>query len=187
MVHPKIENYVINYSPSCHSKPVWPLFIFGTQIKIFLMKSANSLQRLRLPLAWPVYSPDMSPIEHVWDALDRCIRQRVPVPDNIQQLPTANITQATTNYLINSMRRRCVALREANGGHTRPPPQYSKAAHFRVVFYCVQSKAHLNVQYSCCLISILICYTCEVDDYLGKGKVFTNTDLDRFVNNIWEK
>ncbi len=25
-------------------------------------------------LAWPAYSPDMSPIEHVWDALDRRIR-----------------------------------------------------------------------------------------------------------------
>ncbi len=23
-------------------------------------------------------------------------------------------------------------------------------------------------------------------DYLGKGEVLTNTDLDRFVNNIWE-
>ncbi len=30
-------------------------------------------------LAWPAYSPEMSPIEHVWDALDRRIRQRVPV------------------------------------------------------------------------------------------------------------
>ncbi len=37
-------------------------------------------------LAWPAYSPDMSPIEHVWDALDRRIRQCVPVPANIQQL-----------------------------------------------------------------------------------------------------
>ncbi len=60
-------------------------------------------------LTWPAYSPDMSPIEHVWDALDRCIRQRVPVPANIQQLHTAieeewtNITQATINNLINSM------------------------------------------------------------------------------------
>ena len=76
-------------------------------------------------LAWPAYSPDMSPTEHVWDALDRCIRQRVPVPANIQQLRTAieeewtNIPQATINNLINSMQRRCVALREANGGHTR--------------------------------------------------------------------
>ncbi len=44
---------------------------------------------------------DMSPIEHVWDALDRRIQQRVPVPANIQQLRTAikeewtNIPQAT--------------------------------------------------------------------------------------------
>ncbi len=66
-------------------------------------------------LAWPAYSPDMSPIEHVWDALDRRIRQRVPVPVNIQQLRTAKIPLATINNLINSMRRRC----EANGGHTR--------------------------------------------------------------------
>ncbi len=87
-------------------------------------------------LAWPAYSPDISPIEHVWDALDRRIRQRVPVPANIQQLRTAieeewtNITQATINNLINSMRRRCDALREANSGHTGywlvfgPPPRH---------------------------------------------------------------
>ncbi|KAL0160078.1 hypothetical protein M9458_043803, partial [Cirrhinus mrigala] len=59
-------------------------------------------------LAWPAYSPDMSPIEHVWDALDQHIRQRVPVPANIQQLRTAieeewtNSPQATINNLINS-------------------------------------------------------------------------------------
>ncbi len=76
-------------------------------------------------LAWPAYSPDMSSIEHVWDALDRRIRRHISVPANIQQLHTAteeewtNIPQATINNLINSMRRRCVALREANGGHTR--------------------------------------------------------------------
>ncbi len=75
-------------------------------------------------LAWPAYSPDMSPIELVWDALDRRIRQHVPVPANIQQLRTAieekwtNIPQATINNLINSIQRRCVALREANCGHT---------------------------------------------------------------------
>jgi hypothetical protein len=75
-------------------------------------------------LPWPAYS-DMSPIEHVWDALDRHVRQRVPVPTNIQQLRTDfekewdNIPQATTNSLTNSMRRRCLTLHKANGGHTR--------------------------------------------------------------------
>ncbi len=106
----------------------------------------------------PAYSLDMSPIEHVGDALDRRIRQCVPVPANIQQLRTAieeewtNIPQATINNLINSMRRRSVALREANGCHTRywlvvgPPrtaPIQLKTAHFRVAFYCGQPKAHL--------------------------------------------
>jgi hypothetical protein len=53
----------------------------------------------------------MSPTEHVWDALDQCVRQRVPVPTNIQQLRTAieedlnDIPQATIKSLINSMRR----------------------------------------------------------------------------------
>ncbi len=95
-------------------------------------------------LAWPAYPLDMSPIEHVWDALDRRILQRVPVPANIQQLRTAieeewtNIPQTTINNLINSMRRRCVALREANGDHECRLPQYSKTAHFRVAFYCGQ-------------------------------------------------
>ncbi|KAL0178562.1 hypothetical protein M9458_027456, partial [Cirrhinus mrigala] len=76
-------------------------------------------------LAWAAYSPDMSSIEHVRDALDRRIRRRVPVPANIQQLRTpieeewTNIPKATINNLVNSMRRRCVALREVNGGHTR--------------------------------------------------------------------
>ncbi len=67
-------------------------------------------------LTWPAYSLDMSPIEHVWDALDRRIRQHVPVLTNVQQLRTAieeewtNIPWATINNLINSMRKRCVAL-----------------------------------------------------------------------------
>jgi hypothetical protein len=74
-------------------------------------------------LPWPAYSPDMSLLEHVWDALDRHVQQCVPVPANIQQLHTAieeweNIPQAKINSLINS-RRRNVTLHEANGSQTR--------------------------------------------------------------------
>ena len=76
-------------------------------------------------LPWPAYSSDMSPIDHVWDALDQYARQCVPVPANIQQLLTAieeywdSIPQVTINSLINSMRRRYVAMHEANSGHAR--------------------------------------------------------------------
>jgi hypothetical protein len=40
-------------------------------------------------LPWPADSPDMSPIEHFWNALDRRVQQCVPVPTNIHQLRTA--------------------------------------------------------------------------------------------------
>ncbi len=40
---PKKENSVINYSPSCRSKPIRPSFIFRTHIKIFLMKFESFL------------------------------------------------------------------------------------------------------------------------------------------------
>ena len=67
-------------------------------------------------LPWPAYSPDMPHIEHVWDALGRCVRQRThrlqfqPISSNFTQRD--NIPQATINSLINSMRRRCVELHE---------------------------------------------------------------------------
>ncbi len=38
LVHPKMK-IVINYSPSCRSKPARPSFIFKKQIKIFLISS----------------------------------------------------------------------------------------------------------------------------------------------------
>ncbi len=69
-------------------------------------------------LAWPAYSPDMSPIEHVWDALDRRIRQRVPVPANIQQLRTA-IEEEWTFHRPHQQPDQLYAKEMANGGHTR--------------------------------------------------------------------
>ncbi len=126
------------------------------------------------------HSPDMSPIEHILDALDRRIRHRVPVPLNIQQLCTAieeewtNIPQATINNLINSMRRRCVALHEASGSHTR--------------YWLLFGPQGVGVDPRVCLWSASW-YATPVRwmDYVGKGEVLINTDFDIFVNNIWEK
>ncbi len=55
-----------------------------------------------------------------------------------------------------------------------------------MAFYCGQPKAHLCNNHTVWSASW---YDTPVRwmDYLGKGEVLTNTDLDRFVNNIWEK
>ena len=83
----------------------------------------NRLREAQLHARHPHRGLNLTPDRR--DVLDRRIRQHVPVPTNIHQLRTAieeewtNIPQATIDNLINSMRRRCVALHEANGGHTR--------------------------------------------------------------------
>ena len=78
-----------------------------------------------VPLDWPPYSPDLSPIEHLWDELDRRVRRRRNTPNTLGQLRTAlleeweNIPMRKINALVNSMQRRIRAVINARGGHTR--------------------------------------------------------------------
>ena len=41
------------------------------------------------PLDWPPYSPDLSPIEHLWDEMDRRVRGRRNAPATLDQLGAA--------------------------------------------------------------------------------------------------
>jgi transposase len=69
-------------------------------------------------------SPDFSPIEHVWDEMERRLRHLPNLPVTLAEMGPAliriwnNIPQAFFNNLVRSMRRRCHACINANGGHT---------------------------------------------------------------------
>ena len=73
------------------------------------------------PLDWPPYSPDFSPIEHLWDELYRRVRRRRNTPNNLGQLRTAlleeweNIPMRKINALVNSKQRRIRAVINARG------------------------------------------------------------------------
>ena len=76
-------------------------------------------------LDWPSRSPDLAPIEHLWDILDRRAWSNHPAPAKVNQLlqflqqEWLAIPQQTLMALIESMRRRCAECLAANGGHTR--------------------------------------------------------------------
>lgn len=83
------------------------------------------LAEVEIPVMnWPPRSPDINPIEHVWDALGRKVRSRVPAPANLQQLSEVlieewqQIDQAYIQNLIEGMPRRIAAVIRARGGNT---------------------------------------------------------------------
>ena len=73
-------------------------------------------------LDWPSRSPDFNPIEHIWDELGRRVRQQVNPPQTLGDLERALVErrpQAVFTNVLRSMTRRCVAVRDARGGHKR--------------------------------------------------------------------
>ncbi|KAI3368431.1 hypothetical protein L3Q82_025444, partial [Scortum barcoo] len=78
---------------------------------------------------WPARSPDLNPIEHIWDIMSRSIHQRHVAPQTVQELADAlvqvweEIPQETIRHLIRSMPRRCREVIQARveATHTTEP------------------------------------------------------------------
>lgn len=82
------------------------------------------------PIFWPAYSPDLNPIEAVWNKMKDYIQENYPDPAGGKQRPYDelrvivqeawdSITMDVLRALIDSMPERCQAVIDADGGHTK--------------------------------------------------------------------
>ena len=75
-------------------------------------------------MEWSACSPDLNPIENLWDELDRKVRSNNPPPRDAQHLfqmlqaEWQALPQRIFTNLVNSMRTRCVECQNSHGGYT---------------------------------------------------------------------
>ncbi|GFY34225.1 transposable element Tcb2 transposase [Trichonephila clavipes] len=89
--------------------------------KITLVRIQQELLKTSQTLPWPTRSPDLSPVEHVWDQ----IKRQMPSCHSVRDLELAvqdlwaHLPQDNIRCLINSMPDRVAACIAAGGAPTR--------------------------------------------------------------------
>lgn len=82
-----------------------------------------AMENIRV-LPWPAQSPDLNPIEHAWDMLQRRVLKELDGVTTTQQLMDLlkfhweQLPQENINKLIDSMNNRCRQVLNNRGGHT---------------------------------------------------------------------
>ncbi|GBM10608.1 Transposable element Tcb1 transposase [Araneus ventricosus] len=74
-------------------------------------------------MEWPAYSPDLNPIENIWDTLGHAVCRRFPPPATLRDLETALeeewrlLDSAVVDHLVTSMITRCTLCTKVTGAH----------------------------------------------------------------------
>jgi hypothetical protein len=74
---------------------------------------------------WPAQSPDLNPIEWLWDMVDQRVRDRKPLPSSLPVLTAAlmeewnNISLEEVREVLSTMPRRVQDVIAASGGYTK--------------------------------------------------------------------
>ncbi len=111
-VYTSSDGYFQQDNAPCHKAQI---------ISDWFLKHDNEFTLLK----WPPQSPDLNPIEHLWDVVEREILIMDVQPTNLQQLRGAiisirtKISEECFQHLVESMPRRIKAVLKAKGGPTR--------------------------------------------------------------------
>ena len=75
-------------------------------------------------LPWPAQSPDLNPLENLWNALKEALKKRADKPSSLDQLfehvkeEWEKLPKTLLSNLIDSMPRRIAAVIKNKGGHS---------------------------------------------------------------------
>nr|KAF6360073.1 hypothetical protein mMyoMyo1_011031 [Myotis myotis] len=109
MVYPNGDGFFQQDNAPCHGARI---------VQEWFQEHEGDITLLR----WPPQSPDLNPIEHLWDKVKKAIRQLVPQPSNLTELDSAihqawcQIPRITFQHLVESMPRRIATVLKAKGG-----------------------------------------------------------------------
>ncbi len=110
-VFPSSDGYFWQDNAPCHKAQI---------ISDWLLEHDSEFTLLK----WSPQSPDLNPMEHLWDVMKREIRIMNAQPTNLQQLRNAimsiwtKISEEFFQHLVESMPRRIKAVQNAKGGPT---------------------------------------------------------------------